>query len=249
MGILDSKFAIVTGASRGIGRVIALELAKAGATVCVNFHQSEDKAKGVLSELQKISQKNHMMSQFDVSLWEETEKAMTACIETWGQCDILVNNAGVTRDNLVLRMKESEWDEVIDQNLKGTFHCSKVAAKYMLKKREGRVINITSYAGVAGNAGQTNYAASKAGMVGFTKSMAKELASRHITVNAIAPGFIQTEMTGQLPQDKQKDIAANIPLGFFGTCEDVAHLVIFLASPHARYITGQVIGVNGGLYI
>ncbi|HBQ20966.1 MAG: 3-oxoacyl-[acyl-carrier-protein] reductase [Deltaproteobacteria bacterium GWA2_38_16] len=245
----ENKIALVTGASRGIGRSIALELAKAGATVCVNFQKNSEKAEGVLQELKHISSKPHCLSQFNTSSLEETEKEIAKCIAEHGKIDILVNNAGITKDGLLLRMKESDWDEVIATNLKGIFNCSKVVAKSMLKHRQGRIINITSYSGEAGNPGQSNYSASKAGVIGFTKSLAKELGSRSITVNAVSPGFIQTDMTSQIEGEYQKEVCKNIPLGFFGSCEDVAHLVTFLSSDDARYITGQVIGVNGGLYM
>ncbi len=247
--LLENKIALVTGASRGIGRSIALELARAGATVCVNFQKNSAKAESVLEELKKISQKPHCLLPFDTASYEAVEKEVTQLVQKTGILDILVNNAGITKDNLLLRMKESEWDEVINTNLKGVFNCSKVAAKFMLKQRRGRMVNITSLSGEMGNPGQTNYSASKAGVMGFTKSLAKELGSRGITVNAISPGFIQTEMTESLNPELQKEICATIPLGSFGTCEDVAHLVVFLASDLAKYITGQVIGVNGGLYM
>ncbi len=247
--LLDNKVALVTGASRGIGRAIALELAKEGAIVCVNFQRNNTRAGAVLDELKKISQKPHCLVPFDISSWEAAEKEITTLVQKTGTLDILVNNAGVTKDNLLLRMKEAEWDEVIHTNLKGVFNCSKVAAKFMLKQRRGRMINITSLSGEMGNPGQTNYSASKAGVMGFTKSLAKELGSRGITVNAISPGFIQTDMTNSLSSELQTEICKNIPLGSFGTCEDVAHLVVFLASDKARYITGQGVGVNGGLYM
>lgn len=249
MCLVENKIALVTGGSRGIGRAIALELAKAGATVCINFQKNEDKANSALKELQKISGKSHCLSQFDVSKGEEVEKAISECVSKLGKIDILVNNAGITKDNLILRMKESEWDEVIDTNLKGAFHCSKVAAKFMLKQKQGKIINITSYSGEAGNPGQVNYAAAKAGVIGLTKSLAKELASREITVNAVAPGFIETDMTSSMDEETKKKISEHIPLGRFGSCEDVAHLVVFLASDLSNYMTGQVIDVNGGLYI
>lgn len=245
---LDQKIALVTGGSRGIGRSIALELAKAGATVWITCQQSQEKGLAVLKELQSISKKSHGMVQFDVASHEGTAEGIKRVVDAVGTIDILVNNAGITRDNLLLRMKEAEWDDVMATNLKGVFNCSKVVSKLMLKKRAGTIINISSVAGQMGNPGQTNYAASKAGMIGFTKSLAKELASRNIRVNAIAPGFIETEMTGSMQDSLKADICKGIALGRFGTCEDIAHLVVFLASRRASYITGQVIGINGGLY-
>lgn len=249
MCLVENKIALVTGASRGIGQAIALELAKAGATVCINFQKSEDKANEVLKELQKVSSRKHCFLKFDVSNTQETERGISQCVEKMGRLDILVNNAGITKDNLILRMKESEWDEVIAANLKGVFNCSRAVTKFMLKNKFGRIINISSYSGEAGNPGQVNYSASKAGVIGLTKSLAKELGSRQITVNAITPGFIETDMTVQMNEETKKKVSEHIPLGFFGSCEDVAHLVIFLASDLSRYITGQVIGVNGGLYM
>ena len=247
--LLNTKVALVTGASRGIGRAIALELAREGATVCVNFQKNSAKAESVLEELKKISTQPHCLVPFDTSSYETVEKKISELVQKTGTLDILVNNAGIAKDNLLLRMKESEWDEVLNTNLKGVFNCSKVAAKFMLKQRRGRMVNITSLSGEMGNPGQTNYSASKAGIMGFTKSLAKELASRGITVNAVSPGFIQTEMTESLAPELQAEICKNIPLGSFGACEDVAHLVVFLASDHAKYITGQVVGINGGLYM
>lgn len=243
-----NKVALVTGGSRGIGRAIALRLAHDGATVCVNYKRSESKAQEVLGDLQKISDKPHCISQFDTGDLAQTEKAIQTCSASLGSIDILVNNAGITKDNLLLRMKEEEWTDVIQTNLSGVFHCSKVAAKFMLKKRWGRMINITSVSAEMGNPGQSNYAASKAGVIGFTKSLAKELASRNITVNAVSPGFIETEMTQALGETQKEAILKSIPVGRFGTCEDVASLVAFLASDDASYMTGQVIGINGGLY-
>src|SRR3989338_8087185 len=247
--LLNNKVALVTGASGGIGRAIALELAREGATVCVNFQKNSVKAESVLSELKKVSANPHCLVPFDTSSYEAVEKEITQLVQSTKTLDILVNNAGITKDNLLLRMKESEWDEVMNTNLKGVFNCSKVAAKFMLKQRRGRMVNIASLSGEMGNPGQTNYSASKAGVIGFTKSLAKELGSRSITVNAVSPGFIQTDMTSQIEGEYQKEVCKNIPLGFFGSCEDVAHLVTFLSSDDARYITGQVIGVNGGLYM
>lgn len=245
--LLENRVALVTGGSRGIGRAIAIELAKEGATVCINYQKSAEQAKEVLSEVQKISKKNHCLIPFSVSSYTEAEKGIDHCAKESGSIDILVNNAGITRDNLLLRMKEEEWDEVIQTNLKGVFNCSKAAARWMLKKKWGRVINIASLSGESGNAGQCNYSASKAGVIGFTKSLALELASRNITVNAVSPGFIETEMTGHFSAELREQLIKEIPMRRFGTCEEVAHLIIFLTSERARYLTGQVISVNGGL--
>jgi len=247
MMLLEHKTALVTGGSRGIGRAIALSFARAGATVCVSYQKNEKKAQEVLEELKKISSQGHCLTRFDVASYDAVEAGIAACAEKLKTLDILVNNAGMAKDNLLLRMKVSEWDEVIATNLKGVFNCSKVASKIMLKKRKGRIINIASLSGEMGNPGQTNYSASKAGVMGFTKSLAKELASRSITVNAVSPGFIETEMTTAMPN--KEVLCQNIPMGRFGTCEEVAHLVLFLASDKASYITGQIMGVNGGLYM
>ncbi len=247
--VLENKVALVTGGSRGIGAAIVVALAKEGATVCINYQRNKEKAKIVLAEIQNISKKNHCLIPFDVSSYSEVEKGIDHCAKETGSIDILVNNAGITRDNLLLRMKEEEWDEVIQTNLKGVFNCSKAAAKWMLKKKWGRIINIASLSGEMGNAGQCNYSASKAGMIGFTKSLAKELATRNITVNAVSPGFIETEMTGHFSSELKEELIKKIPMRRFGTCEEVAHLVVFLAAEHASYLTGQVIGINGGFGI
>lgn len=246
--ILKERTVLITGGSRGIGRAIALECAKAGATVCINYSKNKQKAEETLVELQKISSQDHRMVQFNVSNASEVEKGMEASLKKSG-IDVLINNAGITKDGLLLMMKEESWDEVIDVNLKGVFLCSKIAAKYMLKKRYGRIINIASTSGEAGNPGQANYAASKAGVIGFTKSLAKELASRSITVNAVSPGYVESDMTTLLSDELKKKVIEQIPLSRFGSCEEISHLVVFLASDKASYITGQVIGVNGGLYV
>jgi 3-oxoacyl-[acyl-carrier protein] reductase len=248
--LLENKNAIVTGGSRGIGRAIALELAKEGASVCITFKSNSLKAEAVLAELKKISSKPHCLVQFDSSSYSESEAKLIECAKKFDhKIDILVNNAGITRDNLLLRMKEQEWDDVIQTNLKGIFNCSRVISKVMLKKRQGAIINIASTSGEMGNSGQSNYSASKAGVIGFTKSLARELASRNITTNAVSPGFIDTDMTASLPESQKEEVKKIVPLGRFGSCEEIANLVAFLASDKARYITGQVIGVNGGLYM
>lgn len=244
--MLHEKIAVVTGASKGIGRAIAIELAKAGAHVVVNYHGSAGKAEETCQEIRQNNGTCESM-QFDVADFNQTEEAMKTILEKHGRIDILVNNAGITRDGLILRMSEEQFSEVIDTNLKGTFYMSKLASKQMMKQRQGRIINISSVSGVMGNAGQANYAASKAGVIGLTKSMARELASRNITVNAVAPGFIDTDMTKELPQTVIDRAVAQIPLGHFGKPEDIAGLVCYLASEQAAYVTGQVICVDGGM--
>lgn len=244
--MLKGKVAVVTGASRGIGKAIAEHLAKNGATVIINYNGSFERAKEVETE---ICQDGGIAEaiQCDVADFSACENFIADVIKKYGRIDILVNNAGITRDNLMMKMKEEDFDAVISTNLKGAFHCMKFASRQMLKQKSGKIINISSVSGVMGNAGQTNYSASKAGIIGLTKSAARELASRHITVNAIAPGFIQTEMTDVLSDSVKMAVTAQIPLGKFGQPEDVAHMAVFLASENADYITGQVICVDGGM--
>jgi 3-oxoacyl-[acyl-carrier protein] reductase len=246
MGLLDGKVALVTGGSRGIGRAIALRLGQEGADVAVCARNVEA-AGEVASEIEGLGRKC-LVRACDVADAEQAGALIAATIEELGQLDILVNNAGVTRDNLLMRMKEEDWDEVLAINLKGAFNCARAAVRPMLKARGGRIVNITSVVGLQGNAGQANYAASKAGLIGLTKSLARELASRGITANAVAPGLVpETGMTGELAAEVQQQMLSAVPLGRAGTPEDVAHAVAFLASEQAAYITGQVLAVDGGM--
>ena len=246
MGLLDGKVALVTGGSRGIGRAIALRLGQEGADVAVCARNVEA-AGEVASEIEGLGRKC-LVRACDVADTEQAGALIASTIEELGQLDILVNNAGVTRDNLLMRMKEEDWDEVLAINLKGAFNCARAAVRPMLKARGGRIVNITSVVGLQGNAGQANYAASKAGLIGLTKSLARELASRGITANAVAPGLVpETGMTGELAAEVQQQMLSAVPLGRAGTPEDVAHAVAFLASKQAAYITGQVLAVDGGM--
>jgi 3-oxoacyl-[acyl-carrier protein] reductase len=244
--LLGGKVALVTGASRGIGRAIALRLAKEGAAVVLNYAGNASAAEEVRQQIVSTGGRA-MLAQADVSDAAAVEKMVKDAVEEFGQIDILVNNAGVTRDNLLMRMKEEDWDTVINTNLKGIFHCTKLISKLMMKKKSGRIVNMASVVGITGNAGQANYAAAKAGVIGFSKSIAKELASRGITVNMVAPGYIETDMTAVLPDKVREAMAGNIPLGRAGKPEDVADAVLFLVSDQASYITGQVIHVDGGM--
>ena len=244
--MLTDKVAVVTGASRGIGQEIAKTLAAQGATVIVNYNGSAQKAAETIQEIETMGGKAEAV-QCDVSDFDKAKELLDYVIKTYGHVDILVNNAGITRDNMMMRMSEEDFDTVISTNLKGAFNCIRHVARQMLKEKSGRIINISSVSGVLGNAGQINYAASKAGIIGMTKSAARELASRGITVNAIAPGFINTEMTAVLPETVKEGAVAQIPMKVFGETKDVAEAAAFLASDKARYITGQVLCVDGGM--
>ncbi|MUK89948.1 3-oxoacyl-[acyl-carrier-protein] reductase [Ornithinibacillus sp. L9] len=244
--MLKGKSALVTGASRGIGRAIALELARQGANVAVNYAGSEAKAQAVVEEIEQLGV-NAFKIQADVSDESSVKAMVKEVIGQFGSLDILVNNAGITRDNLLMRMKEEEFDQVINTNLKGVFVCTKAVTRQMMKQKSGRIINVASIVGVSGNPGQANYVAAKAGVIGLTKTTAKELASRNILVNAIAPGFISTDMTDELTDEQREGMLAMIPLAKLGTPEDVARVVRFLASEDANYITGQTIHIDGGM--
>ncbi|MDV3450222.1 3-oxoacyl-[acyl-carrier-protein] reductase [Bacillus safensis] len=244
--MLTNKTAVVTGGSRGIGRSIAIDLAKSGANVVVNYSGNEAKANEVVDEIKALGQQAFAVKA-DVSNAEEVQAMMKQAIDTFGSIDILVNNAGITKDNLLMRMKENEWDDVININLKGVFNCTKAVTRQMMKQRSGRIINLASVVGVCGNPGQANYVAAKAGVIGLTKTTAKELATRHITVNAVAPGFISTDMTDKLDENVQTEMLKQIPLARFGAPEDISNVVVFLASEGAGYITGQTIQVDGGM--
>ena len=241
-----SKVAFITGATRGIGRAIALELAKEGYNIALNYRTENEALETLKKEISELGVECYPV-QGDVSKAEDSERMTKEIIEHFEQIDVLVNNAGITKDKLIQRMKEEEFTDVINVNLVGTFNITKNVIKYMTKKRYGKIINISSVVGISGNAGQSNYAASKAGIIGFTKSIAKELASRNITANAVAPGFIQTDMTNVLKDEVKEAIEETIPLKRLGTAEDVAKVVKFLASDDSNYITGQVINVDGGM--
>ena len=242
----EGKVALVTGASRGIGRAIALALAAAGADVAVNYAGSEAAAKEVAAEIEAMGRKAFVI-QADIASTEASTAMVDAVVKEFGRVDVLVNNAGITRDGLLMRMKEEDWDAVITTNLKGVFNCTKAAIKYMMKQKSGNIVNISSIVGVMGNAGQANYCAAKAGVIGFTKATAKEVAARGIRVNAIAPGFIKTDMTSVLSEKVVEAMLAGIPLNRLGETEDIAKAVLFLASSDANYITGQTLHVDGGM--
>lgn len=243
---LDGKVALVTGASRGIGRAVAIALAKNGAKIAVNYAGNQAAAE----EVKQIIEQNGgeaILVQADVSNAESVDAMVAQVMDAFGRIDILVNNAGITRDTLLMRMKEADWNAVIQTNLTGVFYVTKAVSKIMMKQRSGKIVNMSSVVGLMGNAGQANYAAAKAGVIGFTKSMAKELAARNITVNAIAPGFIATDMTAVLSDKVKEDLATKIPMGRLGEADDIAAAVLFLVSDSASYITGQTLNVDGGM--
>jgi 3-oxoacyl-[acyl-carrier protein] reductase len=245
---LSGQIAVVTGASRGIGRAAALSLGQAGAYVIVNYRGNRAAAEQSLAAIVEAGGKGEL-SQFDIAAEDQVEAAMKKIVDGQGKIDILVNNAGVTADSLLIRMKPADWDQVIGTNLKGTVLCTKIVTRYMIGRRYGRIINISSVVGQMGNIGQALYAASKAGIIGFTKTVARECATRGVTVNAVAPGFIETDMTAKLPEKLREEFLKQIPIGRFGTCAEVAEMIVFLAGAGAGYITGQVFNVNGGLYM
>jgi len=245
----DLQVVVITGGSKGIGRAIAMKFAKPDTQICFNHYDPDDKGANETVELIKDMGGNAKGKRVNVASLDEVKEFFKEIMDQFGRVDVLVNNAGITLDTLLVRMKETDWDRVIDVNLKGVFNCTQTAAKIMIRQRSGRIINIASVVGVMGNVGQANYVASKAGLIGLTKAAAKELAPRGITVNAVAPGFIETDMTAVLPEKVKEAMLAQIPLGRSGQPEDVASVVAFLASPEAGYITGQVIHVNGGMYM
>ena len=245
---LNDRTALVTGASKGIGQVVALRLGKAGARVAVNYNTDAAGAERVVTEINSGGGKAFAIGA-DVSIEDQVDSMMERVVQELGKLEILVNNAGITRDKLLLRMTPEDWDEVINVNLRSAFLCTKSAVTHMVRQRYGRIVNMSSVVGVSGNPGQANYAASKAGLIGLTKAAARELASRNITVNAVAPGYITTTMVEQLSEDVQKRILDRIPMGRFGTSQDVAEAVAFLCSEEAGYITGQVLGIDGGMAV
>lgn len=245
---LDGKIAVVTGGSRGIGRAICIRLASMGAMVYINYVSRSAAAEETLGVIEQAGGQGKIIC-FNVADSDDVQKAFKQIVAESGAVDILVNNAGITRDGLMARMKESDWDEVLDTNLKGAFLCAKAASRVMMKKKWGRIINISSVSGVAGNAGQVNYSSAKAGLVGLTKSMAREYASRSITVNSVAPGYIETEMTDLLDESTKEKILSEIPLAYLGKTEDVAGAIAYLASEDGRYVTGQTLNINGGMYM
>ena len=244
--MLQGKCAVITGASRGIGREIALKYAKEGANIVLNYRNSEAEALKLKEELDKLGSKT-LIIKANVSKFEEAQKLINEAKEAFGRIDILVNNAGITKDNLIMRMKEEEFDSVIEVNLKGAFNCLKAVTPIMVRQKGGKIINMSSVVGVIGNAGQVNYCASKAGLIGMTKSLAREIGGKNININAIAPGFIDTDMTNVLNEDQKKNILSQVPLKRFGDALDIANLALFLASDQSNYITGQVIHVDGGM--
>lgn len=243
---LTGRVAIVTGGSRGIGNAVARKLASLGADIVINYTSNAEVAKTAEEEIESLGVRCRSVK-CDVSKFEEVQKMMDEVVEEFGKIDILVNNAGITRDGLLMRMKEEDFDAVVDINLKGVFNCTKTAAKYMMKKKYGKVVNMSSVVGIIGNAGQANYCASKAGVIGFTKATARELASRNININAVAPGFIETDMTAVLKDEVRDEMLKSIPKKSFGKPEDIANVVAFLVSDLSSYVTGQVINVDGGM--
>jgi len=246
--ILQGQIALVTGASRGIGRAIALSLCRAGAHVIVNYRGNQSAAEESLSAIQAQGGQGELCP-FDIAEDAQVEAAVKNIVDRHQKVDILVNNAGVTADGLLMRMKPADWDRVIGINLKGTILCTKAVSRVMIRQHGGRIVNLSSVVGQMGNVGQSLYAASKAGIIGFTKAVAREVASRGVTVNVVAPGFIETEMTRRLPEKLREEFLHAIPLGRFGTCDEVADMILFLAGPGAAYVTGQVFNINGGLYM
>ena len=244
--MLKGKSAIITGASRGIGKAIAIKFAKEGANIVINYRNNEEEALKVKEELEQLGVKT-LIVKADISDLKQAENLIKQAKKEFGQVDILINNAGITKDNLIIRMKESEFDQVIKINLKGAFNCLKAVTPIMLKQRSGKIVNMSSVVGVIGNPGQVNYCASKAGLIGMTKSLAREIGVRGINVNAIAPGFIDTDMTRVLTEEQKKNILSQIPLNKFGNIEDIANTALFLASENSNYITGQVIHIDGGM--
>jgi 3-oxoacyl-[acyl-carrier protein] reductase len=243
---LKNRVALVTGAGRGIGRAIALEFAKRGAAVVINYNKSAEAAEALAAEIKSAGGKAALF-QADVSNFKQAQDLVKFAVDTFGDLHILVNNAGITRDTLIMMMSEEDWDSVLTTNLKSTFNCSKAAVKHMIRKRYGRVINISSVAGQMGNPGQTNYSSSKAGQIGFTKSLAREVAARNVTVNALAPGFIDTEILDAMSPETLEAMIKMVPLARKGKAEEVAYAAAFLASDEAAYITGQILGVDGGM--
>lgn len=245
---LNNKIALVTGASRGIGKQVAKDLASYGATVIANYPHPKDSAEQTVEEIKKAGGKAAMI-EFDVSNYDAVQESVGSVIDEYGTVDILINNAGITKDGLFLRMKEEDWDKVFAVNLKGVFNCTKAVIRTMSKQKSGRIVNIASVVGEMGNAGQLNYSSTKAGVIGFTKSAAKEFGSRGITVNAISPGFIQTDITQDIPDEYKEKYMEAIPLGRFGDTTDISNVISFLVSENASYITGEIVRVNGGMYM